>query len=141
MHALLEQWLPALNTSLIVVSGVCLLLGYVFIRRRQIAWHRRAMVAATLFAGLFLIVYVARYLLFPTKVFAGQGAVRAIYLLILASHSILALAVGPLALETLRRALRGDYARHRRLARVTLPLWLYVAATGWTIYLLLHAVA
>ena len=138
MHAFLEQWLPALNTSLIVVSGVCLLLGYTFIRRRQIAWHRRFMLGATVFAGLFLAVYVTRYLMFPTRIFAGQGAVRAIYLVILASHIILAIAVGPLALETLRRALRADFGRHRRLARVTLPVWLYVAVSGWTIYLMLH---
>jgi putative membrane protein len=139
MYAVLQGWLPAVNTALIVASGACLLAGYGFVRRRQIVRHRAAMLAATVFAGLFLVVYLTRYFLFAPKVFAGEGAVRAVYLAILASHTVLAIAVGPLALLTLRRALRKEYTRHRRVARVTLPLWLYVAATGWVIYLMLHA--
>jgi putative membrane protein len=135
------EWLALANTSLIVISGAFLLVGYYFIRRRQITRHRAAMITATVFAGLFLAVYVARYFMFAPKIFAGEGVVRAIYLAILISHTILAIAVGPLVLVTLRRALRAEYRRHRRLARVTLPIWLYVVATGWTIYLMLHAVA
>jgi putative membrane protein len=135
----LERWLPLVNTSLIVASGVFLVAGYVFIRRRRIAWHRRSMITATVFAGLFLVVYVTRYLLFQPHVFAGSGAVRVVYLAILATHTVLAIAVGPLALLTLRRALRADFRRHRRLARVTLPIWLYVVITGWTIYFMLYA--
>jgi putative membrane protein len=136
----LEAWLPPLNTALIVVSGLFLLLGYYFVRRREIARHRRAMLTATVFAGLFLVVYVARYFLMQPKIFAGEGAVRAIYLVILLSHTILAVAVGPLALVTLRRALRRQYQRHRQIARVTLPIWLYVVVTGWTVYLMLNTV-
>ncbi|MGH2356132.1 MAG: DUF420 domain-containing protein [Chloroflexota bacterium] len=141
MYPLLEVWLPPVNTSLIVISGLFLVLGYYFIRTKQIARHRASMLTATAFAGLFLVVYIVRYLLFQPKVFAGEGAVRAAYLVILISHTILAVAVGPLVLVTLRRALRAQYQRHRQLARITLPIWLYVAATGWTIYLMLHAVA
>jgi len=129
----------ALNTSLIVISGACLTAGYVLIRRRRIEWHRRAMLTATVFAGLFLVVYVARYLAFAPKLFAGEGAVRALYLTILISHTILATVLGPLVLITLWRALRRQFPRHRRLARVTLPIWLYVAVTGWVIYAMLHA--
>jgi putative membrane protein len=136
----LEAWLPPLNTALIVVSGLFLLLGYYFIRRREIARHRRAMLTATVFAGLFLVVYVARYFLMQPKIFAGEGAVRAIYLAILISHTVLAVAVGPLVLVTLRRALRQQYRRHRQIARVTLPIWLYVVVTGWTVYLMLNTV-
>jgi putative membrane protein len=137
----LEAWLPPVNTALIVISGAFLLLGYYFVRRKQIARHRAAMLTATVFAGLFLVVYVARYFLLQPKIFAGEGAVRAIYLAILISHTVLAIAVGPLALVTLRRALRGQYRRHRRIARVTLPIWLYVVVTGWTVYLMLHTLA
>jgi putative membrane protein len=133
------EWLAPVNTSLIVISGVFLLVGYYFVRRREIPRHRAAMITATVFAGLFLVVYVARFLMFAPRIFAGEGAVRAIYLAILISHTILAISVGPLVLVTLRRALRAEYRRHRRLARVTLPIWLYVVATGWTIYLMLHA--
>lgn len=131
-------WLPPLNTALIVLSGGFLLLGYAFIRRKQVAHHRRSMLAATAFAALFLVVYVARALLFETRLFAGEGLVRTIYLVILGSHTILATALVPLALLTLYRALRGDFGRHRRLARFTFPTWLYVAASGWTIYWMLY---
>jgi putative membrane protein len=140
MTASLETWLPPLNTALIVISGLFLLLGYLFIRRGEVARHRGAMLTATVFAGLFLVVYIARYFLMQPKIFAGEGVVRAIYLVILLSHTILAVAVGPLALVTLRRALRRQYQRHRQIARVTLPIWLYVVVTGWTVYLMLNTV-
>ncbi len=133
------ELVAVVNTSLIVISGVCLALGYVFIRRKRIAQHRAAMLGATTFAGLFLVVYVTRFFLYAPKLFAGEGAVRVIYLAILITHTILAVAVGPLALLTLRRALRGEYQLHRRIARITLPVWLYVAVSGWTIYAMLHA--
>lgn len=127
-----------LNTSLIIISGFFLLLGYYFIKQRRIAAHRRSMLTATAFAALFLVVYVTRAALFETKLFAGEGALRALYLAILASHTILAMAVGPLALLTLFRALRGQYRRHRRIARITLPVWLYVVASGWIVYVMLY---
>ena len=134
-------WLPLLNSALIVVSGLFLTIGYIFIRRKQIQLHRRSMITATVFAGLFLVVYVTRYLLFDTKIFAGDGVVRIVYLVILISHTILAIAVGPMVLVTLRRALQGDYARHRALARITAPVWAYVVVTGWVIYMMLYALA
>jgi putative membrane protein len=130
-----------LNTSLIVVSGVFLALGYVLIRRKQVQAHHRAMLTATTFAALFLVVYLTRALLFDTKVFAGDGLVRASYLAILISHTILAIVVGPLVLVVLRRAFRGDFLRHRALARITAPIWAYVVVTGWLIYWMLHNVS
>jgi putative membrane protein len=132
------EWVALLNTSLILISGVFLLLGYYFIKRRQIEFHKRSMLTATLFAALFLVVYVSRALLFETKVFAGEGLVRAVYLTILISHTILAILVGPFALITLRRALRGEFPKHRQIARITFPMWLYVVTTGWMIYWMLH---
>jgi putative membrane protein len=139
MKAAAPLWLPLLNSLLILISGVFLTLGYIFIRRKQIERHRKAMLTATTFAALFLVVYVSRALLFETKLFAGDGWTRAVYLTILVSHTILAIAVGPLVLVTLRRALRGDFLKHRRIARVTAPIWAYVVVTGWIIYLMLHS--
>ena len=135
------EWVTLLNTSLILISGVFLLLGYYFIRQRQIELHKRSMLTATTFAALFLVVYVSRALLFETKVFAGEGLVRTIYLVILISHMILSVLVGPFALVTLRRALRGDYSKHRQIARITFPMWLYVVVTGWMIYWMLHSLS
>ena len=132
------EWLPLLNTALIVVSGLFLALGYCFIRRKQVLLHHRSMLTATAFAALFLVVYVTRAALFQTKVFAGEGPARVLYLVILVSHTILAIAVGPLVLITLRRAFRGQFARHRQIARITAPAWAYVAVTGWIIYLMLR---
>lgn len=127
-----------LNTALIVVSGLFLAAGYAFIRRKRVAAHRRSMLTAAVFAGLFLVVYVARAILFEGKVFTGEGLWRAVYLAILASHVVLAIGIVPLVLLTLARALRGDYGRHRRIARITLPLWAYVVATGWVVFWFLY---
>jgi putative membrane protein len=131
------EWVAALNTSLIVISGVFLLIGYFFIRRRNVEFHKRSMLTATVFAALFLVVYVTRAMLFETRLFAGEGLIRAVYLFILITHTILAILVGPFALVTLRRALRGEYAKHRRVARITFPMWLYVVVTGWLVYWML----
>src|SRR5687768_9391102 len=125
MKAAIEPWVPFVNTSLIVISGVFLLLGYYYIRRKEVALHRRSMITATVFAGLFLVVYVTRALLFDTKYFAGEGWMRVFYLVILISHTILAVLVGPFVLVTLRRALKSDFVRHRQIARITFPMWLY----------------
>lgn len=137
----METWLPLVNTLLIVVSGVALLFGYSFIKRGKIEQHRWAMLTATLFAGLFLVVYVIRFFVMDTKVFAGEGVARAVYLVILLTHTVLATAIIPLVLMTLWRALRRQFPKHRKIARVTLPLWLYVVVTGWLIYLMLYQIS
>jgi putative membrane protein len=131
-------WLPTFNTSLIVVSGLFLAIGYIFIRRKQVRRHRASMLTATVFAALFLVVYIARAMLFETKMFAGEGTIRVVYLIILISHTILATVVGPLVLIVLYRAFKGQFARHRKLARITVPIWAYVVVTGWVIYLMLY---
>lgn len=133
------EWVPLVNTSLIVISGFFLLLGYYFIKsHRNIVLHRRAMLTATAFAAAFLVVYVTRVALFETKLFAGEGWVRTVYLTILVIHTIVATVVGPFALVTLRRALRGDYGKHRQIARVTFPMWLFVVVSGWIVYWMLY---
>jgi putative membrane protein len=131
-------WLPLLNTGLIGVSGLFLALGVAFIRQKRVVLHHRSMLVATLFAALFLVVYVSRAVLFETKLFAGEGIIRLIYFAILVSHTILAIAVGPMVLITLFRAIRGQFGRHRRLARLTAPVWAYVVVTGWIIYMMLY---
>ena len=134
-----ESWLPAFNTSLIVVSGVFLVIGYVGIRRKRVVWHKRSMITASVFAALFLVVYITRALLLPTKFFPGEGLIRTVYLTILAVHTVIATLVGPLAFVTLRRAFRRDFERHRAIARVTLPMWLFTVVTGWIVYAMLHS--
>jgi putative membrane protein len=134
------QLLTLISTSCIVLSGTSLLIGWYFIRwRHEMIWHRNTMLTATAFAGLFLVAYVTRWSLFGTKPFTGTGGWRVFYFANLVPHIILAMAVGPLALRLIYLALRRrDFAAHRRLARITLPIWLYVAASGWLIYYLLY---
>ena len=133
-----EVWLPALNAGLIVISGICLVIGYACIRARKIAWHRRSMLTASVFAALFLIVYVTRYVWLGSRIYPGEGVSRTVYLAVLISHTTIAIAVAPLAFVTLRRALSGRFKLHRTIARITLPLWIYTAISGWLVYMLLY---
>src|SRR3954471_23442572 len=96
-----EAWLPAVNAALIVISGIFLVIGYVCIRSRRIEWHRRSMLTASVFAALFLVVYVTRFVVLGSKVYPGEGVSRTVYLVILVSHTIIAIAVAPLAFVTL----------------------------------------
>lgn len=128
----------ALNATLNGISTVLLLSGYRFIRRRQTARHRRAMVAATVVSGLFFASYLMSRFLHGTTHFGGQGPERAIYLFVLGTHTVLAAAVPFLAVITLWRGIQGRYDAHRRIARWTLPIWLYVSVTGVLVYLLLR---
>jgi putative membrane protein len=134
-----ESWLPPLNAALIIVSGLFLVVGYACIRAKRVVWHRRSMLTASVFAALFLVVYVTRWALFGSKAFEGDGLSRVIYLAILVSHIVIAIAVAPLAFVTLRRALGGRFAKHRQIARITLPLWVYTAITGWVVYAMLYS--
>lgn len=136
----MTDWVPPFNTALIVVSGLFLTAGYVFIRRRKIEAHRRCMITAAVFAGLFLVVYVTRAALLPGKHFAGQGTAYLVYLGILGPHMIAAIAVGPLALVAIARALRGNFMAHRRVARVTFPIWAFAAVTGWVVFVMLYVI-
>jgi putative membrane protein len=133
-----EEWLPLANAALIVISGMFLIFGYVCIRTRRVTWHRRSMITASVFAALFLVVYVGRYLLLGSKIYPGDGVSRIIYFGILIPHIIIAIAVAPLAYVTLRRALGGRFQKHRQIARITVPLWIYTAVSGWIVYLMLY---
>ena len=136
----MADWLPWLNTALIVISGGFLAVGYGFIRARRVTAHHRSMLTAAVFAGLFLVVYVIRWVLLGSKAFPGSGAAYAVYLGILGPHVVLAIAVAPLALITIRRAFGKRFVQHRRIALVTLPIWAFVAVSGWVIYLMLYVV-
>jgi putative membrane protein len=134
------ETLTGVSTACIVASGLCLLAGWFLIRvARNETWHRNLMLLATAFAGAFLVAYVTRWSLHGSKPFEGTGVWRAIYLTILIPHVILAIAVGPLAVRLIQlAAVRHDFATHRRLARITLPIWLFVAASGWAVYYMLY---
>jgi putative membrane protein len=122
------------------VSGCFLGLGYWFIRHGRRTAHHRSMLTATVFAGAFLVVYVLRSVLIPTRLFPTHDAAYVVYLGILVPHVILAIAVGPLALITLARAFRGNFVKHRFIARITLPIWAFVAISGWVVYVMLYLI-
>jgi len=130
--------LPALNATLNAVSTVLLILGYRFIRRREIPQHRRCMIAAFCTSVLFLISYVVYHANVGSRPFGGQGAIRMVYLTILLTHVVLAAIVPPLAIITLVRGLQAKYDKHRRIARWTFPIWLYVSITGVIVYAMLY---
>jgi putative membrane protein len=130
--------LPAVNATLNAVSGVLLVLGYLLIRKRLIGPHRRCMIAAFVTSSLFLVCYVVYHAQVGSVRFTRQGFVRPLYFTILITHVTLAAAVPPLAIVTLSRGLKARFARHRAIARWTLPIWLYVSVTGVLVYVLLY---
>ena len=129
--------LPAINATLNVTAGILLVVGYALIRAGNETWHKRCMIAAFGVSILFLTTYVTYRVLGPEKKFQGQGWIRPIYFFILFTHVPLAASVPFLAGTTLYLGLRGRIERHRRLARITLPIWIYVSITGVLVYLLL----
>ena len=131
---------PALNAALNGTAAVLLLSGYTFILRRHVTAHRMCMVAAFLTSTAFLISYLLYHARVGSVPFLGQGWIRPVYFFILFTHIVFAAAIVPLALVTLSRALREQFDRHKRIARWTLPLWLYVSVTGVVIYFLLYHV-
>lgn len=132
--------MPELNAALNSASAILLVLGWAFIRRRAISAHKFCMLGATLTSTLFLISYVYYHLHHGSTRFTGAGWSRPLYFSILLSHTILAVVQVPLILRTLYLALKGRFEAHRRIARVTLPIWLYVSVTGVVIYLMLYRI-
>lgn len=134
------SYLPHVNACLNTTSAVLLLSGYRFIRARNIAAHRACQIAALCVSILFLASYLTYHFNHGATRFQGTGIVRPLYFTILTTHTILAIVIVPLVILTFYRAFRGDFARHRRIARVTLPLWLYVSVTGVIVYLMLYQI-
>ncbi len=134
------SFLPTFNAILNATTGILIVSGFILIRRKRIAAHRACMIAAVVCSSLFLISYLVYHVGFGAGVtrFRGTGWVLTAYHTILISHTILAVTIVPFVIVTLRRGLRGEFLRHRRIARWTFPMWLYVSVTGVIVYLMLY---
>jgi putative membrane protein len=130
--------LPTLNAILNSIAAVLLLTGFVFIKRKMVLQHRACMVAAFLVSTAFLVSYVTHHARVGSVPFRGPAALRPVYFAILIPHVLLAITVVPLALTTIYRALKGNLVKHRALARVTFPIWLFVSVSGVVVYLMLY---
>jgi uncharacterized membrane protein YozB (DUF420 family) len=136
----LIPYLPHLNACLNGTSAILLITGYTFIRSRNVNAHRTCQIAALVVSLLFLASYLTYHYHHGATRFQGTGLVRPIYFTVLTSHTILAIVIVPLVILTFARAFRGDFSKHRRIARITLPLWLYVSITGVIVYLMLYQI-
>ena len=134
------SYLPHINACLNGTSAVLLFSGYLFIRSGNVATHRTCQVSALIVSLLFLTSYLTYHFNHGTTRFQGTGLARPIYFTVLTSHTILAIVIVPLVAITFYRAFRRDFTRHRRIARITLPLWLYVSITGVIVYLMLYQI-
>jgi uncharacterized membrane protein YozB (DUF420 family) len=132
--------LPSLNAFLNGTAAVLLVWGYTLIRRKRVQAHRRVMITAFVVSILFLISYLVYHAQVGSVRFPRTGAIRTGYLTLLLTHTVLAAAVPPLAIVTLSRALRRRFDRHRKIARWTLPIWLYVSVTGVVVYWMLYRI-
>lgn len=132
------SYLPHVNAILNSTSALFLIAGYSFIRAKRINSHRNCQITALVASTLFLISYLTYHYYHGDTPFPGQGIVRPFYFVLLITHVVLAVVILPLVIVTVYRAARGDYRRHRKIARWTLPLWLYVSVTGVIVYLMLY---
>jgi uncharacterized membrane protein YozB (DUF420 family) len=132
--------LPAVNATLNAISVALLICGYAFIRRKNVTAHKACMLSAFAVSILFLASYLTYHYHVGSVPFGGQGRARPVYFTILISHTVLAAAIPPLALVTLYRAWKEQFEKHRRIARWTLPIWIYVSLTGVVVYLMLYRI-
>jgi uncharacterized membrane protein YozB (DUF420 family) len=130
--------LATVNATLNAISAVLLVIGYVLIRQRRIAQHRAAMLTAFATSTAFLICYLVYHAQVGSVPFQKHGPIRALYFTILITHTILAATVPVLAIITLNRALKARFDKHRKIARWTFPIWLYVSVTGVVVYVMLY---
>ena len=130
--------LPLLNAALNALAGILLVSAYVMIRKGNVVRHRALMLAAFSTSVLFLVSYVIYHVNIGSRAFTGTGIIRNVYFVILVTHVVLAIAVVPMAIVTLRRGLRRDDLRHKAIARWTFPIWLYVSVTGVVVYGMLY---
>jgi putative membrane protein len=132
------RFLPAVNASLNALAGTFLVVGYVAIRNRARRLHKYCMVSAFAASSLFLLCYLAYHFVHGDTKYQGTGPLRLIYYSVLATHVLLSMSIVPLALTSLYFAAKGAFGKHRRIARVTLPIWLYVSVTGVLIFFMLR---
>ena len=130
--------LPGLNAALNALATLFLLAGYACVRQQKIVAHRACMLAALATSVLFLTSYLIYHYNVGSRPFTGTGAIRFVYFAILISHVLLAIAIVPLVLVTVSRALTRRFDRHRRIARITWPLWMYVSISGVIVYVMLY---
>ena len=131
-------YLSTVNAILNATAAALLIRGYLLIRRKRIDAHRKTMLAAFCVSVLFLISYLTYHYQVGSVRFQKTGTIRTVYFAILLSHTVLAAFVAPMAIITLVRGLRGRWDKHRRIARWTFPLWVYVSVTGVIVYLMLY---
>ena len=129
--------LPAVNASINGTVTVLLIIGLVFIKQGKIEAHKKVMSASIIMSALFLISYVAYHITHESTVFGGEGMIRNVYLFILLTHILFAIVIAPLVLITFTRALSERFDKHRKLARITWPLWFYVSITGVVVYIMI----
>ena len=130
--------LPAVNATLNATCAVLLVIGWVLIKRGRIRQHRAVMIAAVSTSALFLISYLIYHAQVGSVRFTRTGTIRTVYFTVLLTHTVLAAAIVPMVLVTLSRGLAGRYDPHRRIARWTMPIWLYVSITGVIVYVMLY---
>lgn len=132
------RFMPAVNASLNATAAAFLVAGWLAIRRRRVKLHRYCMVSAFAASSVFLVGYVIYHYVHGDTRYTGEGALRYVYLSILASHVLLSMSVVPLSVAALWLAWRRRFDRHRRVARILLPIWLYVSVTGVVIFFMLR---
>jgi uncharacterized membrane protein YozB (DUF420 family) len=130
--------LPAVNAMLNAIAAVLLTIGFAMIKSGRKVAHKRVMISAFSVSTVFLICYLVYHALAGVVYYPGTGTIRTVYLTILYTHTALAVTVPVLAIITLTRGLKGNFPRHRAIAKWTLPIWLYVSVTGVVVYLMLY---
>jgi len=131
------SFLPKFHATLNGLTAFILTGGYILIRKKKRKYHKLMMLTAACFSAVFLVSYVLFHSQTDSTTFGGEGAIKFIYYFILLSHILLAIAIVPLVLLTLYRALTDNFSKHKKIARITLPIWIYVAITGVVVYLMI----
>lgn len=132
-------FLPALDALMNGLAGICLIAGFYFIRRRNIRAHRRSMITALVFSCIFLVMYTVNHALHGDILYQGLGVMRTVYFSVLISHIVLCTVALPMVLITFFFSLTGRFPQHKKIARFTFPIWLYVSITGVAVFAMLHA--
>lgn len=132
------QDLPTLNASLNTIAGFLLLLGYISIKQGRKELHKKLMVSALIVSAAFLTSYLIYHYNVPSRKFPDLGWIKTLYLIILIPHIILAALMVPMILKTFWHAFRGEWEKHKRIAKITFPIWMYVSVTGVLVYLMLY---
>lgn len=132
------QDLPTLNASLNTIAGILLLFGYISIKQGKKELHKKLMISALVVSAAFLTSYLIYHYNVPSKKFPDLGWIKTVYLIILIPHIILAAVMVPMILKTFWHAFRGEWEKHKKIAKITFPIWMYVSVTGVLVYLMLY---